>query len=108
MCNIRINPEATQTAINRAFEKAIVQGGNYELFFHDCEIPFVSVRNQESGASYNVTPCDVFEEFITCDCPDYKYSKFCKHCALVVEEMQIREQEEVYGAIDGNVPEYKF
>lgn len=93
MCNITINPKATAATIEKAFAKAEAQAGNYELRFHTEN--FYGITQTKTGAKYIVEVDHIFDECITCDCPEYSKSFFCKHCALVIEDQQIREYEEI-------------
>jgi hypothetical protein len=111
MCNIQVNPKATAETIAKAFAKAADQGANYELRFHvetDERNNWYGISQIKTGARYIVQTNDPRNLAISCNCPEFERNHFCKHCALVVEDQQIREQEEIYSSIDGNVPEYKF
>jgi hypothetical protein len=109
MCNIQVNPNATAETIDKAFDKAQAQGSNYTLrFYVEADgTAWCAVTNIKTGAKYTVEIHNIFDECITCDCPEYKRNHFCKHCMLSIEEVQIREQEAIYSSIDGNVPEVK-
>lgn len=113
MCNIEISPKATAETIAKAFKKATEQAGNYTLVNH-AEYEFYAVRNHKNGESYTVTPCCIFDEVITCNCRAYKADFFCKHCALVINEVQTlawiaQEEEKAFWLDPGaNTDRYAF
>ena len=91
----------TLETISRAFIKAANEGKNYDVIFrmaHSLKAGggadyMVSHKTQYKTRTYFVSVYTVGEK-TTCTCPEHARSGFCKHAAMGIEDLQIRQGEE--------------
>ena len=89
---------ATMNTIEKANQKANIEGAEYSLSFL-AEYQWVVTRKSDATRQYSVITLDGFE---SCQCKAFEHDGYCKHLALCQEseEMDARAEEAEYAAAD--------